>query len=98
MAHRNLTIAAGRGLSCSKAAGAQTNPLEHHICGHPGNGEEPVKMCCGDKKPAKGGAIFQFLFFFVTSRDNLESMMGRYGTSFIHHFSVYLVSTSVYIY
>lgn len=85
-AHRDLT--AGRGLFCSKAAGAWRDPLEHHVC--PGNGEEPPKMCSGDmtKKPARRGAIFQFFSFFVTSRDDLESVTGWCGTSFIYCFSV----------
>lgn len=49
-------------------------------------------MCYRDMKPAGGGDFFQS-FPFVTSRDDLESMMGRYGTSFIYHFSIYLVAT-----
>ena len=38
--------------------------------------------------------FFQFLFFFVISKDDLQFMMGRYGISFMHYFSIYLVSTS----
>ena len=43
------------------------------------------------------GEVFffsQFLFFFVISKDDLQFMMGRYGISFMHYFSIYLVSTS----
>lgn len=43
--------AVGRGLFCSRRAGAQTSPLEHCVCGYPGNGEEPLQMCCEDRKP-----------------------------------------------
>lgn len=92
MAHRDPATV-GRGLACSKAAGTWASLLEHRVCGYPGEGEELVKMCRGDMKPAREGDFFQFLSFSVTSRDDLESMTGRYGTSFTHYFTIYLGST-----
>lgn len=83
--------AVSRGLSCGKAAGAWTSSFVHRVCGYPGKGEGPLKMCCRDMKTAGGGDFFQFLFFFITSRDDLE--MGRYGTSFMYPFSMYLIAT-----
>lgn len=92
MAHRILASCGQRAVGC-KAADAWTSPLEHRVCGYPGKREGPLKMCYGDMKPSRGGDVFNYFSFFVTSRDDLESVMGRYGISFIYHFSMYLVAT-----
>jgi hypothetical protein len=93
--HRDTTSLGQRNVLC-KAIGARRSPQEdHHVCGNQGKGERPLKMCYGEMRPGRGGSPTpQCFFFFFTSRDDLESMLGRNG-AFIHHFSIYLLSPAV---